>query len=188
MDEVDSSIQTVLHHTCNHCTWSWRMCKAAEDIARTCDASIINICSTGYALYFTPLVLLCDGAGQYSHQRCNIAKVLIERRADLETCDQHGNTPFLIAASAGFVDMMKLLFPSGANIHAQNTCGVGARGRCAMSSSTANEYAASINVMPSWKSQASTAVRSKSNGASQKMRGHRNKMYWTFENSGAFLS
>ena len=133
-------------------------------------------------------MLLCDGCGKYSHQRCTIARVLINRGADLETCDKHGNTPFLIAASAGFVEMMELLFSSGANIHAQNTCGVGARGRCAMSSSTANEYAASIGVMPSWKSQASTAVRSKSNGASQQMRGHRNNMYWNFENSGAFLS
>ena len=186
MYELDSWHQTVLHHACSHCSWSWRIGKAAFAYASTCSTEIINLPSLGYAFYFTPLMLLCDGGGKHSHQRCTIAKVLINRGADLETCDKHGNTPFLIAASAGFVAMMELLYTEGANIHAHNILGAGARGLTAMCSSTANAYATSIGVLPSWKSHAPRAVRCKSNAASQQVRGQRSKLYRIIEESGAF--
>ena len=176
MHELDSWQQTVLHHACSHCSWSWRIGKAAFAYASTCSTEIINLPSLGYAFYFTPLMLLCDGGGKHSHQRCTIAKVLIDRGADLETRDKKGNTPFLIAASAGFVAMMELLYTEGANIHAQNTIGAGARGLTAMCSSTATAYLTSIGVKPSWKSPAPRPVRGKISGASQQLRKQRHKL------------
>ena len=131
-------------------------------------------------------MLLCDGGGKHSDQRCTIAKVLIDRGADLETRDKKGNTPFLIAASAGFVAMMELLYTEGANIHAQNTIGAGARGLTAMCSSTATAYLTSIGVKPSWKSPAPRPVGGKISGASQQLRKQRHKLSRIIEESGAF--
>ena len=59
-------------------------------------------------------MFLCDGAGRYGNERCTVAKELIKRGASLEVYDQHGNTPFLIASSAGFIAMLEVLVAAGA--------------------------------------------------------------------------
>ena len=116
----DTNYQTPLHHACDHSSWSWRICRACEAIARACPPGVINSWSTGYATYYTPLMYVCDAAGRYAKERCDIAQVLIDRKADVEAVDRLGNTPFLLASAAGFIPMLKLLHVAGANIHALN--------------------------------------------------------------------
>ena len=88
MEDRDSRNHSVLHHACYHSSWSWRICYACEVIARDCHVDVINSCTTGYAIYYTPLMYVCDAAGKYANERCRIANVLIERLADVEVRDQ----------------------------------------------------------------------------------------------------
>ena len=94
MEEYDTSYQSALHHACDHSSWSWRICKACEAIARECPPDVINSWSTGYATYYTPLMYVCDVAGKYARERCRIAQVLIDRLANVEVVDRLGNTLF----------------------------------------------------------------------------------------------
>ena len=177
MTDADSTSQTALHHACDHSSWSIRIAKAAEELARLSPPSVINTWSSGYAQFFTPLLFICDGAGRNAERRCLIAKILIERAADIEQYDQHGNTPFLLAASSGNVDMLKYLFAAGADIHAKNYAGCGARGRCLQSPGTAQKYLRLIGVGSSRRQHPPTAPRGKSNGASQRSRFIRSKAH-----------
>ena len=130
MEDRDSRNHSVLHHACDHCSWSWRICYACEEIARDCHVDVINSCTIGYAKFYTPLMYVCDVAGIYAKERCRIANVLIGRLADVEVRDRLGNTPFLLAASGGYIPMLELLYVSGANIHAENDAGANAHSRC----------------------------------------------------------
>ena len=133
MAELDSIYQTALHHLCDHCGWSLRIGEVALQLAHDCQPHVINTWSIGHAKFFTTLLFVCDGAGKYAQQRCRIAQELIHRDADIDACDQHGNTPYLLAAAVGFVDMVELLVAAHANIYAKNDAGASARGRCLLS-------------------------------------------------------
>ena len=69
-----------------------------------------------------------------------VARKLIEKSADMEVRDQRGNTPLLLAASAGFIDMLALLLAEGADRLAVNYYGDGAIARCVQSSGTSATY------------------------------------------------
>ena len=107
---------------------------------------VSNSWSTGYATYYTPLMYVCDVAGRYATERCRIAQVLIDRLADVEVVDRLGNTPFLLASAAGFIPMLKLLHAAGANVHAVNNDGAGARSRCKQSSGSTAAFLKQLNV------------------------------------------
>ena len=89
---------------------------------------------------------VCDAAGKYAKERCRIAKVLIDRLADVEVVDQLGNTPFLLAAVGGYIPMLELLYVVGANIHAVNDAGANARSRCKLSSGSTCAFLDEIHV------------------------------------------
>ena len=65
----------------------------------------MNTYNVGFAKYYTPLLYVCDGADRGLY-RCGIAAKLIECLADVEARDQRGNTPFLLAAGAGFTRIL----------------------------------------------------------------------------------
>ena len=166
---TDSTSQSALHHACSHCLWSWRICKAAEELARDCPCELLNIGSTGYGRGLTPLLHVVNGAGVHSDARCRIAEVLINRRADIEACDQQGNTPFLLASAAGFTDMIELLRARNANIRHEKTRGGGARALAAMSSGTTQLALKAMGVPPSI-CPPSDVPRSRKQGFSQSIR------------------
>ena len=181
MEELDSICPAALHHACDHCGWSGRICKAAKQLASESPPHVINTWSLGYAKYRTPLLFVCDGASRYWEERCSIAQELINRGAKIEWCDQHGNTPFLIAASAGFIPMFEVLVAAGARTHAKNYACVGARGRCVQSSSSTHAYSKSLWVYSPWRNDPPDVVRGKSNGASQQTRMARTKTFGDVE-------
>lgn len=170
MEEFDTTCQTALHHACDHSSWSWRICRACEAIARACPPGVINSWSTGYATYYTPLLYVCDAAGRYATQRCDIARVLIDRKAEMEVVDRLGNTPFLLAAAAGFLPMVMLLHAAGANIHAVNNDGAGARSRCKQSSGSTAAFLIKINVGSACRKYPSAVPRGNRKGPSQNVR------------------
>ena len=124
----------------------------------------------GYATYYTPLMFVCDGAGQYAIERCDIAQVLIDRKADLEAVDRLGNTPFLLASAAGFLPMVRILHAAGANVHAVNNDGAGARSRCKQSSGSTAEFLKQLNVGSACRKNPSEVPRGCRKGPSQTVR------------------
>ena len=113
---------------------------------------------------------VCDAAGRYATQRCDIAQVLIDRKAEMEVVDRLGNTPFLLAAAAGFLPMVMLLHAAGANIHAVNNDGAGARSRCKQSSGSTAEFLKQLNVGSACRKHPSEVPRGCRKGPSQTVR------------------
>ena len=97
-----------MHHACDHSSYSWRISVAALQLAECSTIGVINTYNIGWAKYHTPLPYVCDGADK-DLRRCGIAEMLIECLADVEARDQRGNTPFLLAAGAGFTTMLRVL-------------------------------------------------------------------------------
>ena len=50
-------------------------------------------------------------------------RVLIERGADIKARDQQGNSPLIVAAGNGWVDVVRVLVEKGADITAKNNAG-----------------------------------------------------------------
>ena len=145
---TDSTTQSALHHACSHC-WSWRICKAALELARDCPCELLTIGSTGYARGFTPLLHIVNGAGVHSDARCN--------------------TPFLLASAAGFTDVIDLLAARNANITHEKTRGGSARALAAMGSGTTQVALKAMGV-PRSICPPSDVPRSRKSGFSQSIR------------------
>ena len=134
---------------------------------------MINSWSTGYASYYTPLMFVCDAAGKYASERCRIAKMLIDRLADMGVVDRLSNTPFLLAASAGFIPMLELLHGAGANIHAVNYADAGSISRCKQSSGSTVAYLDGLKVGSADRKYPPDVLRGARQGPSQTVRNHR---------------
>jgi len=65
----------------------------------------------------TPLHLAA-GMGQV-----DVARMLVERGADMSAQDEHGRTPLHLAASRGRVDVARMLVERGADVSAQDEHG-----------------------------------------------------------------
>ncbi|HEX8989609.1 MAG TPA: ankyrin repeat domain-containing protein [Rhodocyclaceae bacterium] len=55
--------------------------------------------------------------------RLDIARLLIEHKADLDAPAPNGQTPLMLAAGAGFIDIVKLLVDSDADMDAEDPAG-----------------------------------------------------------------
>ena len=60
-----------------------------------------------------------------------IVSLLLDRKADMEALDEHGNTPLLHAAGTGLKDVCDLLIQSGCNKQAVTIDGIGAAQKAA---------------------------------------------------------
>jgi ankyrin repeat protein len=49
------------------------------------------------------------------------AKALLETGADVEGSDEHGQTPLMVAVTAGHLELVKMLCAAGANVHAMRS-------------------------------------------------------------------
>ena len=139
----DDNWMSALHHACQHSSSSWRVSRAACQLIEVVSTNELDFYNTGPALYYTPLLYVCDGCAR-NGSRVDIARKLIGRGVNMECCDRLGNTPFLLAASGGAVDMLRLLYDSGANKDVVNTYGDGAIQRALGCSSTTRDYLRSI--------------------------------------------
>ena len=50
-----------------------------------------------------------------THGNLEVAKMLIEKGAQLRCCDEENNTPLLVACTEGHIKIVQLLFAAGEN-------------------------------------------------------------------------
>jgi len=79
---------------------------------------------------YSCLAFCCDG-GDKGFKRHILCNTLIAYRAELESRDESGNTPFLLASGAGITNVMRLLAEARADVHATNNVGCGAAQKAA---------------------------------------------------------
>ena len=60
--DYDEDHMTALHHACQHSSCSWRVAQAAIQLIECTRSEDINAYTTGHALYYTPLMYVCDAA------------------------------------------------------------------------------------------------------------------------------
>ncbi len=76
-----------------------------------------------------------DGSDK-AWERAELARLLVETRADLEARTSGGNTAYLLTAGTGVTDVMKVLMDSRADVNAVNHRGSGGYQNAMLSSST----------------------------------------------------
>ena len=133
--QVDSNGWTALMHACDS-HFSKRAMRAAAELLdkRNFDGRVplsemheaLNKQSTGSqpkgysALHFACFGMATDNSNH------KIVSLLLDRKADMEAKDEHGNTPLLHAAGTGLQDVCDLLIKSGCNRQATTNRGMGA--------------------------------------------------------------
>jgi ankyrin repeat protein len=100
--------------------WSALHYAARFSSAKICEILIDNGCGVNgrTKLLSTPLTLCCSK--RIDEETLKIAKLLIERGADLEAKSKNGNTALLSACRNGRDDLVQLLIDSKADVNAQN--------------------------------------------------------------------
>ena len=74
---------------------------------------------------YSALHFACFGTAR-DNSNWMIVTLLLDRKADMEALDEHGNTPLLHAAGTGLKDVCDLLIQSGCNKQAVSNDGMGA--------------------------------------------------------------
>ena len=68
---------------------------------------------------YTPLHFACDGSDKL-FRTLDIVRELVKAKAKLDAKDSNGNTPLLMAAATGLLDVCKFLHQSGCDRNATN--------------------------------------------------------------------
>ena len=84
---------------------------------------------------YTCLHFASDGSDKW-FERAELARLLVETRADLEARTSTGNTAYLLATGTGVTDVMKVLMDSRADVNAVKHRGSGGYQNAMLSSST----------------------------------------------------
>ena len=132
---VDSNGWTALMHACDS-HFSRRAMRAASELldkrnfdGRFSDRDMheaLNRQSTGSQPNgYSALHFACFGVST-DNSNYKIVSLLLDRKADIEALDEHGNTPLLHAAGTGLKDVCDLLIQSGCNKQAVTHDGIGA--------------------------------------------------------------
>ena len=97
-----------LHHAVDASSYSVRASLAAKQLIPLTPVEVINAQTTGsQPRGYTCLHFACDGSSR-DYSRWGIAKILIAKKADLETQASKGNTPLLYASGVGITDVVNL--------------------------------------------------------------------------------
>ena len=134
--DLDSLRWSALHHAVDCSTFCVRAMYAAKDLVGKTPVDVINTHTTSEVRMpsgSTCLHLACD-ASDRDFQRNNLVRALLRRRADVDPRDDKGNTPLLVAAGVGVVDIAERLMLAGADKTAENDNGANARNKAAGSS------------------------------------------------------
>ena len=73
---------------------------------------------------YTALHFACS-ASYRDFNNAEIVQLLLKRRSDMEAREKNGNTPLMLAISAGLVPTVKVLLQSRADVHATSARGLG---------------------------------------------------------------
>ena len=88
---------------------------------------------------YSALHLCCNGSDR-EFKRVEVVQLLIDRDADLESCNDKGLNAWLIASGTGVADIAMALSQAGCDIFATTPEGTNAADRCQQSSSQMYTY------------------------------------------------
>ena len=124
---VDSCGWTLLHHAAVQSQHRRGMLEVVRGLLGAMPGELVNQkTGGGTPMGWSALSLVCN-ARDAANVRQDIARLLLEKRADLEVRNAHGATPLITACAVGFWSVVRVLLDAGADAFATN-----ARGRNAL--------------------------------------------------------
>ena len=120
---VDSNVWTLLHHAASESQDSRGMFDVIRGLLQVMPIDLVGQTTNGG----TPLgwadLSLLSNARDAANVRAEIARLLVEKRADLEVRSPHGTAPLMNACACGNWSCVRVLLDAHANPHATNIIG-----------------------------------------------------------------
>ena len=138
--QVDTEGWSALMHAMQatvHWEAAWRCCVGL--IGMMSDEGLRAKATSGRMKGYSAFHMACNGSDR-AFRRADLVRLLIDRNADLESRNDKGLTPWLIAAGCGVVDTAMALSQAGCDILATTPTGTNAADRCVKSSSQMFTY------------------------------------------------
>ena len=125
--EVDSNGWTLLHHAAVQSQHGRGMLEVARGLLEAVPVEVVDQrTGGGTPTGWSASSLVCN-ARDSANERADIARLLVEKRADLEVRTPQGATPLIASCAVGFWSVVRALLDARADAFATNS-----RGRNAM--------------------------------------------------------
>ena len=138
--QVDTEGWSALMHAMQATVYweqAWRCCVGL--IGMMSDEGLRAKATSGRMKGYSAFHMACNGSDR-AFRRAHLVRLLIDRNADLESRNDKGLTPWLIAAGCGGVDTAMALSQAGCDIFAKTPTGTNAADRCTKSSTQMLTY------------------------------------------------
>ena len=120
---VDSNGWTLLHHAAVQSQHGRGMLEVVRGLLEAVPVEVVDQrTGGGTPTGWSALSLVCN-ARDSANERADIARLLVERRADLEVQNASGATPLISACAVGFWSVVRILLDAGADHFATNSRG-----------------------------------------------------------------
>ena len=124
---VDNNGWSLLHHAAVQSQHGRGMIEVFRDLLEVVPVEVVDQrTGGGTPTGWSALSLVCN-ARDSANERADIARLLVEKRADLEVRNASGATPLVSACAVGFWSVVRILLDARADAFATNN-----RGRNAM--------------------------------------------------------
>ena len=127
---VDSCGWTLLHHAVVQSQHRRGMLEVVRGLLEVMPVEVVDQrTGGGTPMRWSALSFVCNARDPHN-ERTEIARLLVEKRANLEVRNASGATPLITACAAGFSSVVKVLLDAGADPFATNTRGKNALDSC----------------------------------------------------------
>ena len=120
---VDFNGWTLLHHAASQSQHSRGMFEVIRGLLRVMPTELVDQKTHGGTSAGWAALSLLSNARDAANERAEIARSLVERRADLEARNPHGATPLMAACACGNWSAVRVLLDAGADVFATNDRG-----------------------------------------------------------------
>ena len=121
--DVDAIGWTLLHHAASESQHSRGMYDVIRGLLAVMPLELVDqVTNGGTPGGWSALNLVCTARDPHN-ERTEIARLLVEKGADLEVRNAHGATPLITACAVGFFSVVRVLLGAGADASASNDRG-----------------------------------------------------------------
>ena len=124
---VDINGWSLLHHAAVQSQHGWGMIEVFRGLLEAAPVEVVGQRTGGGTPTGWSALSLVRRARDSANERADIARLLVEKRADLEVRNANGATPLVSACAVGFWSVVRILLDARADAFATNN-----RGRNAM--------------------------------------------------------
>ena len=125
---AESNGWTLLHHAASESQHSRAMFDVIRGLLQVMPIDLVNQTTNGGTPLGWAALSLVSNARGAANVRAEIARLLVEKRADLEVRNPHGAAPLMNACACGNLSCVRVLLDAHANPHATNNIGRNALG------------------------------------------------------------